>query len=52
MLKFTFIHGIAFQTPSVPCDEYCPIDNSVKNSGIPAINNIKKYGIKNTPPPF
>ena len=25
---------------------------SAMKSGIPQINNIKKYGMKNTPPPF
>ena len=44
--------GRAFHTESVPCAEYCPKANSAIKIGIPQTNNITKYGMKKTPPPF
>ena len=44
--------GRAFHTESVPCAEYCPNANSAIKIGIPQTNNITKYGMKKTPPPF
>ena len=32
--------------------EYCPKANSAIKMGIPHTNNITKYGMKKTPPPF
>ena len=37
-----------FETPP----EYCPKANSAIKIGIPHTNNITKYGMKKTPPPF
>ena len=51
-LWLTLKAGRAFHTESVPCAEYCPNANSAIKIGIPQTNNITKYGMKKTPPPF
>lgn len=43
-------HGcIVFQTPNDPSRIFCPIPNSIKNSGIPSSISITANGIKNAP---
>lgn len=51
-LIFTLNAGRHFHTVIAPEFEYWPRANSAMNNGIPQINSIKKYGMKNTPPPF
>lgn len=43
-------HGcIVFHTPSEPSLIFCPIPNSIKNSGIPSRINIIANGIRKAP---
>lgn len=44
--------GAILNTPRPPIVSICPNANSMKNIGIPANISVKKYGIKNAPPPF
>lgn len=44
--------GAILNTPKPPIVSICPSANSIKNIGIPARISVKKYGIKNAPPPF
>lgn len=40
---------IVFHTPNDPSRIFCPIPNSIKNSGIPSNISMTKKGIKNAP---
>lgn len=44
--------GAILNTPNPPMVNICPNANSMKNIGMPAKINVKKYGTKNAPPPF
>ena len=44
--------GKQFHTVIAPEFEYWPRANSAIKSGMPQMKSMRKYGMKNTPPPF
>lgn len=41
--------GQILNIPSPPTPRYWPIDNSIKNIGIPAVTSVRIQGMRNAP---